>query len=143
MEFGNIDSQTPANKEAVNSGNCLPVNLDIKGNNLDHTAIQTLKEKNGLADLSLNPVMVNASGIIQKHGGMFLSMVEAAENRAKDLQIKMAHFNDEKKRIKDEISGGFLCMNIKEERTQSLEKEKNAFQQGIWHRIPLYFSCFE
>ena len=45
LEFGNIDSQTPANKEAVNSGNCLPVNLDIKGNDLDHTAIQTLKEK--------------------------------------------------------------------------------------------------
>ena len=45
MEFGNIDSQTPANKEAVNSGNCLPVNLDIKGNDLDHTAIQNLKEK--------------------------------------------------------------------------------------------------
>ena len=45
LEFGNIDSQTPANKEAVNSGNCLPVNLDIKGNDLDHTAIQTLQEK--------------------------------------------------------------------------------------------------
>ena len=79
MEFGNIDSQTPANKEAVNSGNCLPLNLDIKGNDLDHTAIQTLKEKNGLADLNLNPVLVNAmetdaSGIIQKHGGMLLSM---------------------------------------------------------------------
>ena len=22
-------------------------------------------------------------------------------------------------------------------------REKNAFQQGIWHRILLYFSCFE
>ena len=45
LEFGNIDSQTPANKEAVNSGNCLRVNLDIKGNDLDHTAIQTLQDK--------------------------------------------------------------------------------------------------
>lgn len=64
-----------------------------------------------------------------------LKLYEAAENRAKDLQIKMAHFNDENKRIKDEIAGGVLCMNIKEERTQNLEREKNAFQQDIWHRI--------
>ena len=48
--------------------------MKTKGNELDHTAIQTLKEKNGLADLNLNPVMVNANGIIQKHGGMFLSI---------------------------------------------------------------------
>lgn len=64
-----------------------------------------------------------------------LKLYEAAENRAKDLQIKMAHVNEENKRIKDEISGGVLCMNIKEERTQNLEREKNAFQQDIWHRI--------
>ena len=35
-----------------------------------------------------------------------LKMYEAAKNRAKDLQIKMVHFNDDNKRIKDEIVGG-------------------------------------
>ena len=59
-----------------------------------------------------------------------LKMYEAAENRAKDLQIKMAQFNVENKRIEDEIAGGFLCMNIKEERTQNLGRKKNAFQTG-------------
>ena len=42
-----------------------------------------------------------------------LKMYEAAKNRAKDLQIKMVHFNDDNKRIKDEIAGGVICMNIK------------------------------
>lgn len=64
-----------------------------------------------------------------------LKLYEAAENRAKDLQIKMAHLNEENKRIKDEIAGGVLCMNNKEERTQNLEREKSAFQQDTWHRI--------
>lgn len=64
-----------------------------------------------------------------------LKLYESAENRAKDLQLKMAHLNEENKRIKDEIADGVLCLNIKEERTQNLEREKNAFQQDIWHRI--------
>lgn len=64
-----------------------------------------------------------------------LKLYESAENRAKDLQIKMAHLNEENKRIKDEIADGVLFLNIKEERTQNLEREKNAFQQDIWHRI--------
>lgn len=64
-----------------------------------------------------------------------LKLYESAENRAKDLQIKMAHLNEENKRIKDEIADGVLCMNIKEERTENLEREKNTFQQDIWRRI--------
>jgi len=88
LEFGNIDSETFANKEAVNSGNCLPVNLEIKGNDIDYTAIQTLKEKKGLADLNLNPVMDNASetdanGIIQKNGGVLLS-----KNRSDHIAVQ-------------------------------------------------------
>lgn len=91
LEFGNIDSQTPANKEAVNSGNCLPVNLDIKGNDLDHTAIQTLKEKNGLAYLNLNPVMVNAMETDangQKHGGVLLSKNKSDHTAVPTLKEK-------------------------------------------------------
>lgn len=78
LEFSNRESETSANREAVSSGNCVPVNLDKKGNHIDYTATQTLEEKKGLADLNLNPVIdsvseTDANGIIHKQGGMLLS----------------------------------------------------------------------
>eukprot|EP01018_Ginkgo_biloba_P014986 Gb_01776 [translate_table: standard] len=64
-----------------------------------------------------------------------LKLYEAAENRTKDLQLRMTHVQEENKRIKDDMAAGILHMKIIEEKAHNLEREKNAFQQEIWQRI--------
>ncbi|KAH9314880.1 hypothetical protein KI387_023507, partial [Taxus chinensis] len=62
-----------------------------------------------------------------------LKLYESAENRAKDLQKRMALAQEENRRTRDEIAGEVLCMKITEESGHGLERETNAFQPNYWN----------
>lgn len=63
-----------------------------------------------------------------------LRLYESAENRARDLQIKMALVQEENRRIKDEMTGGALRTKITEG-GQNLGRETYSFQPNYWHQI--------
>eukprot|EP01018_Ginkgo_biloba_P022589 Gb_18486 [translate_table: standard] len=64
-----------------------------------------------------------------------LNLYQTAENRVKDLQVRMSLVQEENKRLKDEVSAGALHLKVIEEKARNLERDNNALQQEMEHRI--------